>query len=625
VNQETQATYAFALWKRLMSYLKNYRRWTAVAFIGVIGGNILAVTIPLILRDVIDVGIERNDSAFMLSAGLLVVGLGIVRGLMGFFSRFFGERLSHYISYDIRNQVYDKVQSLPFAYHDQAQVGTLITRAISDVDEIQRYFAFGLIDGLNTALLFLGVSFVMFTSSPLLAVVALLPMIPLAWFSIRFVINVGPRWGIIMERLQKLGNHLQENSLGAQVVRAFAREEFEIEKFFKNNEQLYHDQLDFVRQWGNFLPLSAFIAATSTALVLIFGGLMEQQGISNVTIGLVVSFNAYVLQLAQPIRFLGFVILLTTQATASSKRVFEILDAPETLVSKPDAQPMPQMEGVVRMEDVCFAYEDATLPVLRNINLEARPGEVTALLGATGSGKTTLINLIPRFYDVSEGYLTIDGFNVRDVELHSLRRQIGVVLQESLLFSATIHENIAYGQPDATREDVIKVATAANAHDFILSFPEGYDTDVGERGVTLSGGQRQRVAIARALLIDPRILILDDATSSVDTQTEFLIQQALDHLMEGRTTFIIAQRLSTVLNANQIVVLDEGEIAERGTHDELLALNGLYREIYQLQLAEQDRVRRTMLPLKKKALTLEDEKRATSEFGVIIDRARDRN
>ncbi|PJF41758.1 MAG: ABC transporter ATP-binding protein [Chloroflexi bacterium] len=604
----------------MMGYLRPYRRMAIIAFVGLVGGNILMVAIPIILRDVIDRGIERNDSHFMIAAGLLVVGLGLLRGIVGFMSRYFGERLSHEIAYDIRNAYYNRVQTLPFSYHDNAEVGTLITRAISDVAEIQRYFAFGLLDGLNTLFLFVSVAIIMLINSPLLAVIALLPMIPLGFFSRAFIMNIAPRWKIIMEETQTLSNHLQENALGAEVVRVFAREEFEIERFGTQNEKLYHEQLGFIKQWASYLPTSAFIVATSTALVLFFGGLMERNNIGNVTVGLVVSFNAYVLLLAQPMRFLGFVILLTTQAISSSERVFEVLDTPDPLVNKPGTPPMPPIKGHVRFENVNFAYDGENRSVLHEINIDAQPGQVIALLGATGSGKTSVVNLIPRFYDVTGGRVTIDDIDVRDVDLHSLRSQIGIVLQNSLLFSATIHDNIAYGKPDASREQVIAAATAANAHDFIMEFPEGYDTLVGERGVTLSGGQRQRIAIARALLIAPRILILDDATSSVDTQTEYLIQRALDKLMEGRTSFVIAQRLSTVLNADQILVLDSGRIVERGTHHELLALNGAYKVIYDLQLAEQERLRREASIAGELKHTQTNDRLATQELQAIADR-----
>jgi ATP-binding cassette, subfamily B, multidrug efflux pump len=614
---------SIAVWVRLMRYLKPYRTWAIVALAGILGSTMLMVAIPVVLRDVIDIGITREDGNYMVLAGLFVVFLGILRGLTGFVYRFFGERLSHYIAYDVRNEVYDKVQNLSFSYHDRARTGTLITRAISDVDEIQRYFAFGLIDGLVTLLLLVGVSVVMLASSPLLALIALIPVIPLAYFSRNFAMSVDPMWKKIMERLQKLGNHIQENALGAEVVRAFNREDFEVRRFGTDNEALFHERIDLIKKWGTYLPLSAFIIAFSTALVLFFGGFMERSGFGGVTVGLVVAFNAYVLLIAQPIRFLGFVILLMTQAVSSARRVFEIIDTPIEITNKPDAKILGDVQGYLRMEDVTFAYDDESLSVLRNIDLKAEPGQVTALLGPTGSGKTTLVNLISRFYDATKGRVTIDGVDVRDVDVNSLRKHIGVVLQESLLFSATVRENIAYGRPDATEDEIIAAARAANAHDFIVGFPDGYDTLIGERGVTLSGGQRQRVAIARALLINPRILILDDSTSSVDTKTEHLIQQALKTLMKGRTTFIIAQRLNSVQNADQILVLQEGEIVERGVHDELLELDGHYAEIYRLQLADQERVRRELIRLGQlpDCDRHEDAHLSTEELRQLIDRA----
>jgi len=634
---------SFAIWKRMMGYLRPYWFWATLAFVGLIGNTILIVIIPIILSNVIDAGIigtaplleaspralqeitegvslAYGDADFIPVAGMIVIGLGLLRGVTGFIFRYFGERLSHYVAYDVRNEVYDKVQTLSFTYHDDAQTGTLITRAISDVDEIQRYFAFGLIDGINTALLAIAIGVVMFSTSPILAVISLLPLIPLAFFSRGFAMKVGPLWKKIMERLQKLGNHIQENALGAEVVRAFNREDYEIEKFRKDNDKLYEERVDLIAEWSIYLPLSAFIIAFSTALVLFFGGLMEQNNFGGVTVGLVVAFNAYVLLLSQPVRFLGFVILLLTQAISSAGRVFEILDAPVDIETIANANKMEDMQGRVRFENVRFKYDDDLPWVLKGINLEAKPGQVTAILGHTGAGKSTLVGLIPRFYEVTEGRVTIDGVDVRDADLHSLRQHIGMVLQSSLLFSATIRENIAYGKVGSSEEEIIAAAKAANAHDFIMEFPDGYDTLVGERGVTLSGGQKQRIAIARALLINPRILILDDSTSSVDTKTEHLIKQALDILMRGRTTFIIAQRLNSVQNADQILVLEYGEIVERGTHQQLLALDGPYKEIYDLQLADQERVRSELIALGQVPETLDTDSRlATDEFRAIID------
>jgi ATP-binding cassette, subfamily B, multidrug efflux pump len=610
---------SFQVLKRMMVYLRPYRAWAMIALFSVVSSTALSILIPGILRDVVDIGIASADSGFMVSAGLLVVGLGVLRGLTGFLFRYFGERQSHHIAFDIRNQIYDKVQNQSFTFQDNSQTGTLITRAISDVAEMQRFFAYGLIDGLSTGLLLVGVALIMVISNPLLALIALLPLIPLAYFSYHFAGSVDPAWKKIMDRMQTLGNHIQETALGAEVVRAFAREEYEIKKFANNNEQLFHEQVALVNRWGNYIPLSTFIIAFSTALVLFFGGLMEQAGAPGVTVGTVVAFNAYVLMLAMPIRFLGFVILLITQAISSGRRVFDVLDEPELITNRADARPLPEMHGHVQFQDVSIVYENARHPSIKHITLDARPGEIIALVGPTGSGKSTLVNLIPRFYDVTDGRVCVDGVDVRELDLHDLRRQIGVVLQQSLLFSATMRENIAYGRPDATEETIIAAAKAANAHDFIMEFPEGYDTLIGERGVTLSGGQRQRVAIARALLIDPRILILDDSTSSVDTRTEQLIREALERIMQGRTTFLIAQRLNSVQKADQILVLKDGEIVERGKHADLLALNGHYAEIYRLQLADQERARRELADFSRLQPDVRRDKSATDEYRAVRD------
>ena len=621
---------SFAVWKRMMVYLRPYWFWAVIALVGVIGGNILQIAIPIILGNVIDrIDLinqgEVDNNNYILLAGALVVGLGVIRGLMGFMLRYFGERLSHHIAYDIRNAIYNKVQNLSFVYHDNAKVGTLITRAISDVNEIQRFFAFGLIDGLVTGTLFIGVSTIMIISNPILAALALAPMLPLAYFSRNFALFVGPAWGDIMNRLQKLSNRLQENAVGAEVVRAFAREDYEVERFSADNEMLYHEQLNLVKRWGTYLPMSSFIIAFSTALVLFFGGVLVENGTGGVTVGLVVTFNAYVLLLGMPMRFLGFVILLATQAISSAGRVFEILDEPVAIENKSDAITLDNMNGIVRFENVSFAYDDETPTVLHDVSFEVNPGEVVALVGSTGAGKSSLINLIPRFYDVTAGKITIDDVDVRDIDLLNLRKNVGIVLQTSLLFSATIRENIAYGKPDATEEQIIAASKAANAYDFILGFAEGYDTLIGERGVTLSGGQRQRIAIARALLINPRILILDDSTSSVDTKTEFEIRQALDVLMRGRTTFIIAQRLNSVQNADQILVIDDGRIIERGKHEELLTLDGNYAETYRLQLEDQERVRNELIKYgqmpQAKQKSHKFDKRATEEFKAIMEQS----
>jgi len=384
---------------------------------------------------------------------------------------------------------------------------------------------------------------------------------------------------------------LQENIVGARVVRAFVHEREELEKFNLSNKIVRVDSLEANRLSSFNQPFMVFLLNVATAIILLYGGYLVIH--HHLTLGGLVAFLEYRQNLAAPVRTVGFLLNQWSRASASSQRIFEILDAESEVTDRPGAIELPPIEGHVRFEHVSFGYSEDRL-ILKDIDIDARPGELIALLGPSGSGKSTITALLPRFYDVTEGRITVDGHDIRDVTVASLRRNVGIVLQDPFLFSATIHDNIAYGFPDASREHVIAVAKAARLHDFIETLPDGYETWVGERGVTLSGGQRQRVAIARTLLLDPKILILDDSTSSVDMETEYLIQQALAALMRGRTTFVIAQRLRTIRHADQIIVLKDGEIVERGRHEELLELDGAYREIYDLELREQEELGRAL-------------------------------
>jgi ABC-type multidrug transport system fused ATPase/permease subunit len=385
----------------------------------------------------------------------------------------------------------------------------------------------------------------------------------------------------VQQQLAVLTTRLEQNLRGARVVKVFAQEDAEVARFDQENDRWFNLSVRSSRLEAINTPLMDLIANISTVIIIWYGGRLVMQG--QLTLGELVAFTTYLAQLASPVRRLGQIVPALAVASAAGARVFEILDTQSDVRDAPDAMPMPPMHGAVRFEHVSFAYA-SRLPVLDDITFEVQPGQVIALLGMTGAGKSTVINLIPRFYDVTAGRITIDGYDIRGVTLNSLRDQIGIVLQETMLFATTIRENIAFGRPDAREEDIIEAARAAQAHDFIAALPDGYETLVGERGVTLSGGQRQRVAIARALLKDPRILILDDATASVDTETEQLIQQALERLMRGRTSFVIAQRLSTLRMADMIIVLEHGCIATRGTHDQLLGTSALYAEIYHQQL-----------------------------------------
>jgi len=544
------------------------------------------LVVPAIIGNVIDYGLGGGEESYLIHAALIILGLGAVRALLSFVQTYLGAWIAQHISFDLRNRLYNHIQHLSFSYHDRTQTGQLISRCIEDVSSIQQFTGSGLVEMIQIFLLLLGVTVLLFLNSPKLAAIALLPMIPLLIITIRFGERVGKMFYAIDQAVGSLSSRLQENIVGVQVVRAFAREPYEIERFDEHNRGVYETRLHIYKEWSRIMPTSHFLVALCTILILWFGGNMVLNG--EITLGAMVAFNGYLIMIAEPARQLVWLVNTGGEAGAGLKRSFDVLDLPSEIQSPPNAIVLPPITGRVEFRDVTFRYQGESSDALQNLQFAAEPNQIVALIGATGSGKTSLINLIPRFYDVREGAVLVDGIDVRKVDLPSLRRQTGIVLQTSLLFSDSIRDNIAYGRPNASMDEIIAAAKAAQAHEFIIEMPAGYDTVVGERGVTLSGGQRQRVAIARALLLDPRILILDDSTSSVDTHTEHLIQKALDRLMEGRTTFVIAQRLSTVRRADQILVLDQGKIAERGTHNELLAQNGLYREIYDLQLRSQE-------------------------------------
>ncbi len=582
---------------RLLRSLAPYRwRYLAllVSILLVTGASLVT---PAIIQTVIDEGLAKHDPQAMVNAGLAIVGVGLIRALFNFGKRYLGEWLINRAGYDFRNALYDKIQRLSFGFHDQAQTGQLMSRCTEDISSLTRFLGQGAVELLNVMLLLGGIVFLLFRENAPLTLLSLLPLIMLTGLTFRLGKKIGPLFYNVDQALGEVSATLQENLSGVSVVRAFAREEFEKEKFARSNRSLFDARVAIVTTWGKYLPGMATMVMAATALVLFFGGRLVMAG--QLTVGQLVAFNAYLLLLAAPVQQLAFVVDAAGQAVAGGQRIFEILDLPNEIEAGPNAIALPPLKGRITFENVSFSYSPALEAgerhALHDISFAAQPNQVIALIGPTGSGKTSLINLIPRFYDVTAGCVRVDGYDVRAVELKSLRSQIGLVLQTSLLFSTTIHENIAFGRPEATEAEVIAAARAARAHEFILAFPDGYGAIVGERGVTLSGGQRQRIAIARALLLNPRILILDDSTSSVDTQTEYLIQQALAELLQGRTTFVIAQRLSTVKRADLILVLDQGRIVQRGNHESLLAEGGLYKEIYDLQLKDQEKFQREMM------------------------------
>jgi len=519
---------------------------------------------------------------------LALIGLTVLRGLSVFFSGRWTETASQNVSYDLRNAIYGKLQSLSFSYHDQTETGQLLARAVGDVDRVRFLAGRAVLSLVEVIVLIIGVAISMVTLNARLAGLTLVIVPFMAYAAYNFGRRFRPIFRLLRQQMDALTTRLEQNMRGARIVKAFAQEENEIVRFDEQNTRVLDLNVLAARMRALNLPLLELFASTGTILVLIYGGRLAIDG--RLTVGELVAFITYVTQLSAPVRRMGWVLAAIAQATASGERIFEILDAQSEVKDHPDARPLGAIRGHVQFRGVSFSYFGRH-QVLRDIDFEAQPGQIIALLGATGSGKSSVINLIPRFYDPTEGQILIDGQNIRRTTIVSLRDQIGIVLQDTTLFATSIGENIAFGRPGASQDEIEAAARAASAHDFIMQMAQGYDTPVGEKGVTLSGGQKQRVAIARALLKDPRILILDDATSSVDTETEALIQAALARLMERRTSFVIAQRLSTVRQADQVLVLERGQIVARGVrtadhtaHDELLRTSGVYADIYHQQL-----------------------------------------
>lgn len=586
--------FQLGVYRRLLGYLSPYRPRAFMAYSSMIIATVLNLAVPQIIKAAIDIGLASGEVSALIGASALILGIGGVRAVAGYGQRYFGEWLTHRVAYDLRNDYYDKVQRLPFAFHDQIQTGDLMSRATSDIAETERFVGIGLMDLVATLLLLIGVIVAMFLEDSRLAALGLIPVPLLVVATIRFGGAIRPKFKSIQEQLAVLSTTMQESLTGIRVVKAFAREPFELNKFDLANDTWFDRRYQVIRMWANNWPFFSFTLSLSIFLLLWFGGPMAMGGV--ITVGTLFAMISYVLMLNGPVQRLGFLVNLAATAGASAARVFEVIDRPGEIVDSQDGYANDHVRGEVVFDRVSFAYQDGQ-PILYDITFHTIPGQTIALMGPTGSGKSTITNLLLRFYEVTEGNILIDGVESRDWRLSNLRQHIGIVLQDSFLFSSTIAENIAYGKPDVAREEIVSAAQAAHAHDFILSFPDGYDTLVGERGVTLSGGQKQRIAIARALLKDPQILILDDSTSSVDTETEHLIQLALASLMKGRTTFIIAQRLLTLKNADSILVLDHGKIIQRGMHDELLAEGGLYKEIYDLQLKDQEEFAALQVPL----------------------------
>jgi ATP-binding cassette subfamily B protein len=557
----------------------------------------LSLVIPLTFRAAINKLVAFEDGAIttiddtevsaLVILGLILLAASVTRGFVDFARTYCTDSLSQIVAYDVRSAMYDKLQHMSFAYHDKEHTGNLMSKVTSDVEAIRRYVNMGMVRGLEVPLRVIAIVTLMITVNWQLTLLSLVFLPFLVVKSSFVIVRLRAMWLHVQEVMGELVTILQENLSGIHVVKAFASEEYEKNKYAIKAEELRREYYGNERLQQSTTAWLTLYFTLALGLVLWFGGMELMRG--DLDPGGFAAFLLLMNQLTFPIRMTPQIIGSYSRAISSGRRIFEVLDAQSPVVENPDAAEMPRSQGHVRFEDVSFSY-DPRIPALKHIDVSAAPGSITAILGAPGSGKTTIINLLPRFYEVTQGRISIDNQDIRDVTLSSLRRNVGIVQQDIFLFNATIQDNIAYGVSSASKEDVIAAAKVAQLHDHIMSLPHGYDTWVGERGTTLSGGQRQRLSIARTVLIDPPVLILDDSTSSVDVETERQIHQAMTDVMKGRTTFVIAHRLSSVRNADHILVLKDGDIAEQGSHTELMARDGTYREIFDLQLRPQEEV-----------------------------------
>ncbi len=578
---------------RLTGMAWRYHGRLILAYVSMLGAVAFTLAIPRLLGTAIDEALNQQtlsvpkDRTYLMLLALAILGASLMRGFFDFGRTYLTDSLSQKVSYDIRNSLYDAFQSLSFSFHDREHTGNLMSKATADVEGVRRFINMGLVRSTHVVMMIVIIAILLFNLNWILTLM-----------SLSFVPFLILRSAAVMQRLRRLWLHvqelmgemvtvLQENLTGIRVVKAFAAEEYEKDKFASKTRELAAEAYKSDRLEGANSALMTLAFTLATGLILWYGGRQVIDG--NLTPGELAQAIFYMSMLNFPIRMLAWIIAIFSRAISSGHRVFEVLDARPQVEERPNAREMPRVRGEVCFKDVTFAY-DSVAPAVKHINLVAEPGQIIALMGAPGSGKSTVVHLIPHFYEISSGQINIDNVDIRDMTLASLRRNVGIVQQDVFLFSATIRDNIAYGAVDASFEEIVNAAKVAQLHDFIESLPDGYDTWVGERGATLSGGQRQRLAIARTLLLDPPILILDDSTSSVDVETEHLIRQALAQAIKGRTTFVIAHRMSTVHNADLILVLKDGEIVERGTHSELLAQKSIYRGIYELQLRPQEEI-----------------------------------
>ncbi len=566
---------------RLTKYAFRHKWYLVGAYAAMVASTLSAMVIPRILGDAIDEALASGlQSRLLLLAGAIVV-FSLLRGVFSFSQRYLSESLSQRSAYDLREDFFKKLQSMSFGFFDKEQTGDLMSKATQDVEAVRMFISMGMVRGLSIFVMVGAVSVLMATTNWRLAIVSMAFVPLILWRALAMSNVLRPTWMKVQEEMGAMTTVLQENLSGVKVVKAFGAQGFEQAKFNARSNAVADLTYAATRVFASQGSLMTFIFTAAIGAILWFGG--REVAVDRITPGGLASFILYMGLLGMPIRMSGWMVNTVSRASSAGQRLYDVLDAESPVTEKPDAVPLPRATGHVAFQNVSVSYNEAGSAV-RNIDFEAKPGQVVALLGGPGSGKSTIAHVIPRFYDVSEGRITIDGYDIRDVTLSSLRQNVGIVMQDAFVFADTIKDNIAYGLDDVDMDRVVEAAKIAQLHDFIEELPDGYSTWVGERGITLSGGQRQRLAIARTILLDPPVLILDDSTSSVDMATEHRLQQALDHVIKGRTTFVIAHRLSTIRSADLILALENGEIVEHGDHNQLLERNGFYRKIYDLQL-----------------------------------------